>query len=71
MKRLIICAFVAVAFLAAATTMMWSYATSAGRLGDSAAMTSVQKLHAAPGVNKLPSDDYEDMSLVFSSPIKR
>jgi hypothetical protein len=67
MKRLMIPAFVAVALLAAttATAMLWSPSTklSAG----TAAMPSLHELHIAAGVNKLPIEDIEDMSLVYST----
>lgn len=66
MKRLIVCAFVAVAFLAAATTMLWSH----GPFARAAGVMSLQELHAKAGVNKLPTEEYEDMSLVYSTPTK-
>jgi hypothetical protein len=34
-------------------------------VGFSDAM-SLQQLHSAPGVNKLPNEEFEDQSLVFS-----
>jgi len=65
MKRLMIPAFASVALFAAATTMLWSPSTklSAG----TAAMPSLHELHIAAGVNKLPIEDVEDMSLVYST----
>jgi hypothetical protein len=67
MKRLMIFAFAAVALFAAttATAMLWSPSTklSAG----AAAMPSLQELHTAAGVNTLPIEDVEDMSLVYST----
>jgi hypothetical protein len=67
MKRLMIPAFVAIALLAAttATAMLWSPSTklSAG----TAAMPSLLELHIAAGVNKLPIEDFDDMSLVYST----
>jgi hypothetical protein len=67
MKRLMISALAAAALLAAttATAMLWSASTklSAG----SAAMPSLHELHTAAGVNKLPIEDFEDMSLVYST----
>jgi hypothetical protein len=49
--------------------MQWSHSDklSAG----TAAMPSLQELHTAAGVNKLPVEEFEDMSLVDSSPAKR
>jgi hypothetical protein len=69
MKRLMIPAFAAVALIAAATGMQWSRSNklSAG----TAAMPSLQELHTAAGVNKLPVEEFEDMSLVYSTPTKR
>jgi hypothetical protein len=36
-----------------------------------AAMPSLQELHTAADVNKLPIEDVEDMSLVYSTVTKR
>jgi len=67
MKRLMIFAFAAIALFAAttATAMLWSPSTklSAG----TAAMPSLHELHTAAGVNTLPIEDVEDMSLVYST----
>jgi hypothetical protein len=67
MKRLMIAAFAAVALLAGATTMLWSHAPSIDRPVGPAGMMSLQELHAAAGVNKLPIEDFEDQSLVYST----
>jgi hypothetical protein len=69
MKRLMIPAFAAVALFAAATTMLWSPSTklSAG----TAAMPSLLDLHTAASVTKLPIEDVDDMSLVYSTVTKR
>jgi hypothetical protein len=64
MKRLMISGFAAIALLAAATTMLWSHSASTNRPVATANMTSSQ---AAAGVNKLPIEEFEDMSFVFSS----
>jgi hypothetical protein len=65
MKRLMIPTFAVVALFAAATAMLWSPSTrlSAG----TAAMPSLHELHIVAGVNKLPIEDVEDMSLVYST----
>ena len=65
MKRLMIFAFTAVVLIAATTTMLWSHSTklSAG----TAAMPSLQELHTAAHVKKLPIEEFEDMSLVYST----
>ena len=66
MKRLMISAFAAIALLAAATTMLRSHTAATDlAVGFSDAM-SLQQLHSAPGVNKLPPEEFEDQSLVFS-----
>jgi hypothetical protein len=69
MKRLMIFALTSVALLAAATAMQRSPSTepSAG----TAAMPSLQELDTAAGVNKLPIEEIEDMSLVYSTVAKR
>jgi LPS O-antigen subunit length determinant protein (WzzB/FepE family) len=66
MKRLIISAFAAFALIAAATTMLRSHTAATDRAVGSADAMSLQQLHSAPGVNKLPIEEYEDQSLVFS-----
>jgi hypothetical protein len=69
MKRLMIGAFAAVALFVAVTAMLRSRSTelSAG----TAAMPSLQELHTAANVNKLPIEEFEDMSLVYSTVTKR
>jgi hypothetical protein len=66
MKRLMISAFAAVALLAAATTMLWSHSPSNDRPAISADAMSLQEIHNAANVNKLPIEDFDDQSLVFS-----
>lgn len=68
MKRLMISAFAAVALIAAATSVLRSRSPSTDR---AACMMSLQELHTAAGVNKLPIEDFEDMSLVYSTATKR
>jgi hypothetical protein len=34
-------------------------------------MTSLQELHSAAGVSKLPIEEFEDLSLVYSTVTKR
>jgi hypothetical protein len=72
MKRLMIGAFGAfavVALVAAGTAMRRSHSTelSAG----TAAMPSLQELHTAAGVNKLPNQALEDQALMFPNVAKR
>ena len=63
MKQLMISALIAIAQLAAATTMIRSHSPSAGR---PAGMMSLQELHTTTDVNKLPIEDVDDQSLVYS-----
>jgi len=70
MKRIMISGFAAVALLAAATTMLWSH-TSSDRTVGSAGTASLQGLHTPAGVNRLPIEDFEDMSLVYPTVPKR
>ena len=67
MNRLMISGFVAVALLAAAITMLPSHAL----LGYSAATGMASSQQAPIVANKLPVEEFEDMSLVFSTPPKR
>jgi hypothetical protein len=71
MKRLMISGFAAVALLAAATTMLWSHSLSTHRHVGAADMTSLQEHHTSADVNKLPIENFEDMSLVYSTVTKR
>jgi hypothetical protein len=64
MKRLLISGFAAIAVVAAATSMLRSHSASADHPVIAADMTSRQ---AASGVNKLPIEEFEDMSLVYST----
>jgi hypothetical protein len=68
MKRLMISAFAAVALLAAATTMLRSHSPTSDRPAGTAGMVSLQELpSSAADVNKLPIEDFEDQSLVYST----
>ncbi|QWG14798.1 hypothetical protein KMZ29_09140 [Bradyrhizobium sediminis] len=58
MKRLMISAFAAVVMLAATP--------SAERPAGSAGMMSLQGFQVSSDVSKLPIEDFEDQSLVFS-----
>ena len=69
MKRLMISAFTSVALLAAATAMQRSPSTEPST--RTTAMPSLQELDTAAGVNKLPIEEFEDMSLVYSTVAKR
>jgi hypothetical protein len=69
MKRLLISGFVAVALLAVATTMR-SYSISSDRSTVTTGVALSKKSPAAAGVTRLPIEEFEDMSLVFSTPAK-
>jgi hypothetical protein len=71
MTRLIISGFAAIAVLAAATTMLWWHSPSSARSVGASGMTSLQELHTTAGVGKLPIEEFEDMSLVYSTAPKR
>ena len=65
MKSLMISGLAAAALLAAATTMLRSHSPSTERPVGAAGMTLLE-LRATAGANKLPIEDFEDMSLVYS-----
>ena len=71
MKRLMISGLAAVALLAAATTMLRSHSSSTDRPAGTADVTSLQQSPIPAGSNKLPIENFEDMSLVFSTVAKR
>jgi hypothetical protein len=68
MKRLMISAFAAVALIATAATVLRSHSPSAV---SAAGMMSAQEPRTAASANKLPIEDFEDMSLVYSTATKR
>jgi hypothetical protein len=68
MKLLLISGFAAVALLAVATTMLQSHSPSTKYPLATADTKSPQ---AVAGANKLPNEEFEDMSMVFSTRPKR
>ena len=70
MKRLLISGFVAVALLAVATTLRSHSIISADRSMVTTGAALSKKSPAAAGVTRLPIEEFEDMSLVFSTPVK-
>jgi hypothetical protein len=70
MKRLLISGFVAVALLAVATTLRSHSIISAERPTVTTGAALSKKSPAAAGVTRLPIEEFEDMSLVFSTPVK-
>ena len=67
MKRLLNSALVVVALLIAATAMVRSHSPATNFSVGTAGMMSVQEIGAAAGLNKLPIEEFEDQSLVFST----
>lgn len=63
MKRLIISAIAAIALVAAATSMLQSHSPIASHPGGT---MSLWDLHAATDVNKLPVEEFDDQSQVYS-----
>jgi hypothetical protein len=70
MKRLLISGFVAVALLAVATTLRSHSIISAERSTMTTGAALSKKSPAAAGVTTLPIEEFEDMSLVYSTPVK-
>jgi hypothetical protein len=68
MKRLMISTFAAFVLIAAATTILRSHTYTTGHPVASAGMAPLNELHNAAGVNKLPTQDFQDMSLVYPRP---
>jgi len=66
MIRLMISGFVAVAVLAVATTMLWSHSSAHRSEGLEKTLSQ-----AAASANKLPVEEFEDMSTVYSTAPKR
>jgi hypothetical protein len=70
MKRLLISGFVAVALLAVATTLRSHSIISSDRSTVTTGVALSKKSPASAGVTKLPIEEFEDMSLVYSTPTK-
>ena len=71
MKRLMISGVAVIALLAAATTMLPSHSLRADRAARTTGTMSLQEHLTSGNVNKLPIEDFEDMSLVFPTGTKR
>ena len=65
MKRQLISGFVTIAVIAVAATMLRSHASD--RPAEPAGLMTLQELHSGDRVNKLPIEEFEDQSLVFST----
>ena len=66
MKRLMISGFATVALIATAAAMLQSHSPSTDRPVAAAAMISSQAAASA----KLPTEEFDDMSLVYSTATK-
>ena len=71
MNRLIIAGLFAIAVLAAATTMLRSHSLTGSHAAATTGTASSQQGQSATVVNKLPIEEFEDMSLVYSTVPKR
>ena len=69
MKRLLIFGFVVVALIAAVTSLR-SHSPWDGLSAFTTGSASAKKSTATADMNKLPVEEFEDMSLVFSKPTK-
>lgn len=65
MKRLMISALVTIALFAVATGMRRSHSLSSDSLFGTAAMPTLQELQSAASAKKLPTEDFQDGSLVY------
>ena len=65
MKRLLNSALVIVALLIAANAVLRSNSSATSFSAGPAGLMSVQELGAAAGLNKLPIEEFEDLSLVY------
>jgi len=69
MKRLLISGFVVVAVLAL-TTALHSYSVLREQPATTVGMASLKKSQPPAGASKLPVEEFEDMSFVFTTPVK-
>ena len=67
MNRLKVAGFAAIAVLAAATTMLRSHSLTGSHAAVTTGMASSQQRQTSTVVNKLPIEEFEDMSLVYSN----
>ncbi len=66
MKGMMISGFTAVALLAIITAALWSHSSPAGRNAGSMGAVSLQGVQNATDVNKLPIEEFDDQSMVYS-----
>jgi hypothetical protein len=70
MKHLSILGFVAVALLATAATAFRSHSSSKDASNTTIGMASLKKSPDSAGKPALPDEEFDDMSVVFSTPTK-
>ena len=66
MKGMMISGFTAIALLAIVTAMLWSHSSPAGRSAGSMGAVSLQEVQNATDVNKLPTEEFDDQTMVYS-----
>ena len=71
MNRMIIAGFAAITVLAAATTILRSHSLTGSHAAATIGMASSQQRQTSTVVNKLPIEEFEDLSLVYSTGPKR
>jgi hypothetical protein len=71
MMRLTIPALAAIVLVAAAMIMMRWPSTSVELAAGTAAMPSLQELHATAGIHNLPVQEIDDQALVYTAREKR
>jgi hypothetical protein len=71
MLRLMITALAVVAAIVGSSILLRSRSSVIELSAGTAAMPSLQELHAAAGVHKLPVQDIEDQSLIYPAVEKR
>jgi hypothetical protein len=71
MNRLMISGFVTVVLLAAAITMLPSHSLLGYRAAATTGTASSQPRQTSTDANKLPIEEFEDMSFVYSHAPKR
>lgn len=70
MVRLKLCALAAIVLVAVLVMVMRSPSTSVEFASGSAAMPSLQELHATAEIHKLPVQEIDDQALVYTAQAK-
>jgi len=69
MKRLMISGLAVTAVLAGAAVLLRSHPTAAQIANLPTSTISLRELHGATNVNKLPTEEFEDLSLVYTTAV--